>query len=230
MPAYFVTGTGTGIGKTFVTTALCQQLKEHRKEVFAIKPVITGWTDNPDNNDTLQILDALSLIPTPENIDKVTPWRYAAPLAPNMAAAKENKTIVFRDVVRFCKKAIKTYSNDERYLFIEGAGGIMSPLTNEKTYLDLMKVVGIPAIIVSGSYLGSISHTLTAVEVLKYHRIPLKHIIISESLDSDGPSLADMNQTLSHFLHRSVVYLPRLMKPQARFWTALLDLTNILED
>lgn len=228
MPAYFVTGTGTGIGKTFVTTALCQQLKEQRKDVFAIKPVLSGWNTNPETNDTLQILDALSLPPTPEHIDRVTPWRYLTPLAPNMAAAKEGKTVPYADIVAFCRRSVEQYGQGEQYLFIEGAGGVMSPLSHDKTFLDLMKELAIPVILVAGSYLGSISHTLTAVEALHGHQLLIKHVIISESLES-GPPLSDMDETLSRFLHRPIVYLPRLMKPQARFWTALLDLSTILE-
>ena len=231
MPAYFVTGTGTDIGKTFITTALCHQLKTHGKNVFAIKPVISGWNKDFKNpNDTLQILDSLSIPPTDEAIENVSPWRFKAPLAPNMAAEKEGKTIDFDAIVKFCKQSLDDYAKGEDdYLFIEGAGGVMSPLSNEHTYLDLMKEVDIPCIVVSGSYLGSISHTLTAVETLKQHNIAIKHVIISES-ENNGPSLSDMSKTLSRFLDRPIVYLPRLMKPQVRFWTALLDITNILEE
>lgn len=229
MPAYFVTATGTSIGKTFVTTALCQQLKEQKKNVFAIKPVITGWTEDETTNDTLLILDSLSLAPTKENIKAISPWQFKAPLAANLAAKQEGRTIVYEDVVDFCNATLnKHLRSPNHYLLIEGMGGIMSPLTHEKTFLDLMKALNIPVILVCGSYLGSISHTLTAVETLQCHNVPLKHIIISESEDSITP-LSDTSETLTHLLQRQVVYLPRLMKPQTRFWTALLDITNILD-
>lgn len=229
MPAYFVAGTGTGIGKTFVTTALCQQLKEQRKNVFAIKPVITGWTDDKNTNDTLLILDSLSIAPTKENIKTISPWQFATPMAANLAAKKEGRMIVFEEVVDFCQATLHKHMrgvND--YILIEGVGGIMSPLTNDKTFLDLIEAVGIPVILVCGSYLGSISHTLTAVEALTCHNVPIKHIIISESEDSNT-SLADTSETLTHLLQRQIVYLPRLMQPEARFWTALLDMVKILD-
>lgn len=230
MPAYFVTGTGTGIGKTFVTTALCQQLKEQRKHVFAIKPVITGWTDNIATNDTLLILESLSLTPTKENIKAVSPWQFTAPLAANLAAKKEGRAIIYEDVLNFCQASLHRHiRNTDDYLLIEGAGGIMSPLTDDKTFLDLMIDLNVPVILVCGSYLGSISHTLTAVKVLEHHNVPIKHIIISES-DGSNTSLSDTSETLTHLLKRQVVYLPRLMKPEARFWTALLDITKILDN
>lgn len=228
MPAYFITATGTDIGKTFVTTTLCQQLKEQQKKVFAIKPVITGWTEDETTNDTLLILDSLSLTPSKENIKAVSPWQFRAPLAANLAAKKEGKTIVFEDVVDFCNATMHRHLQAlDDYVLIEGAGGVMSPLTHDKTFLDLMKALNIPVMLICGSYLGSISHTLTAVQTLEHHNIPIKHIIISES-EGSNTSLADTSETLTHLLKRPVVYLPRLMKPQARFWTALLDITNIL--
>lgn len=229
MPAYFITGTGTGIGKTFVTTALCQQLKEQKKHVFAIKPIITGWTNDPETNDTLLIADCLSLTPSRKQVKAISPWQFKEPLAANLAAKKEGRQIVFEDVIDFCQASmLKHLQSGDHYILIEGAGGIMSPITDDKTYLDLMKALNIPVILVCGSYLGSISHTLTAVETLAHHDISIKNVIISESEESNT-SLSDTSKTLSHLLKRQVVYLPRLMKPQTRFWTALLDISNILE-
>ena len=88
MTTLFVTATGTDVGKTFVTVKLVAELRAARRSVLALKPVASGF--DPKNvaaTDTGVLLDALGLTATPANLDSVSPWRFAAPLSPDMAAA-----------------------------------------------------------------------------------------------------------------------------------------------
>jgi dethiobiotin synthetase len=143
--------------------------------------------------DTNKILKAMGREPSLEDIDIISPWRFSAPLSPDMAAALENSIINFKEVVSFCNHA-KDLSD---YLIIEGAGGVMTPINDSKTFLDLIEQVNIAAILVTGSYLGSISHTLTAITALESRNIIIDRIIINES--QDGVDIFETKKTLSNF-------------------------------
>lgn len=189
----FITSSGTGIGKTFVTCAMCRQLQNDGKKVAALKPVISGW-DGSDDMDTVQILNALGQSVTTQTIGQVSPWRFAAPLSPDMAASKEGRQVPFDEVLAFCQQP-----REVDHLLIEGVGGVMVPLTDNETTLDLMKALNVPAVLVVGSYLGSISHTLTAVNALQNASIHLHSIIISES-ENSGVGLNDTLHSLRNFI------------------------------
>lgn len=213
MSRYFITSTGTDIGKTLVTTALCWQLTQQGKSVTALKPVISGFKQNDPSSDTALILQSCGLPAEPQMMNTISPWQFSAPLAPALAAAREKKKLIFGDVVTFCREH---ESLNADVLLVEGAGGVMSPLTHSHTMLDLMQSLGWPAILVTGSYLGSISHTLTAVEALRVRGIALHALIISES-EHVSVSIEDTASLLEGFLPAEipVVKLPRLgVKPQ----------------
>lgn len=177
---YFITSSGTSIGKTLVTCSLAHQLRQAGKTVSALKPVISGYKADDMSSDTAQILQSLGQAINPVTIAAVSPWRFAAPLAPNIAAAKEGKKIDFLEVVNFC-----SLPRTSEITLIEGAGGIMSPLTNEHTMIDLMAALECKAILVVGDYLGSISHTLTAVEVIRTRGLRLQAIVVSEQIGNN---------------------------------------------
>jgi len=97
--SFFITGTGTEIGKTLVTTALCWQLKERGFNVTALKPVVSGFDADDMESDSALILKSCGLKPSEKMIKTISPWQFAAPLAPNMAASKEKK--IYRPLTRW---------------------------------------------------------------------------------------------------------------------------------
>ena len=158
MSALFVTGAGTEIGKTFIVTGLVRRLRRDGRAVHAIKPVVSGFRDIGEG-DTAEILGALGLDPGPRNIAAISPWRFAAPLSPDMAAAREGRAIDFDALVRFSREAQYETGNEAggeegRDLLIEGIGGVMVPLTATETVLDWITALGFPTLLVAGSYLG----------------------------------------------------------------------------
>ncbi len=206
MSSFFVTSSGTNIGKTHLCAALALSSKRHAIDIQIIKPVISGFEmAEAEASDSGILLKALGKDVTPENLDKISPWRFKAPLSPHMAAAKENLTLSLNEIVDFCNTAKK-----HDLTLIEGVGGIMVPLNTEHTVLDWIKVLNIPAIIVVGSYLGSISHSLTALAVLAHHNIHVAAIVVSES-DGSEVDLSDTITTLKQFNPTSapIVSLPR---------------------
>lgn len=186
MHRLFITSSGTAIGKTYVTCQLIKRLLSHNHTVRAIKPLISGWAE-PEPSDTHQILDALNLPATADTIDAVSPWRFDAPLSPDMAARLEHKTVDMKQLVDFCHLPTK-----EEITLIEGVGGVMVPLNEQETVLDWMEALMAPTIVVVGSYLGTLSHSLTALEALKSRNIPIHSIIVNESAEST----VDFNETI----------------------------------
>ncbi|MFP5469510.1 MAG: dethiobiotin synthase [Alphaproteobacteria bacterium] len=196
MKRYFITASGTEIGKTFVTSLLIRQLRAKEKSAAALKPLITGYTDETaPESDTRHLLDALGLPMNAQNIAAISPWRFEAPLAPNMAAQREGRQIDLKEVVNFCNAA---RNGGEDYLLIEGVGGVMVPLDDIYTVRDWIMILQMPALLVTGSYLGSISHTLTALEALQSRGIKVAGIVVSESPASPVP-LDETLETLSRF-------------------------------
>ena len=206
MTALFVTATGTGIGKTLVTCLLVRQLRTAGRRVRALKPVATGYTaETATDSDSAQILAALGEPPTDANIGAISPWRFAAPLSPDMAAEREGRTLDVAGIAAFCRAA----GAPRTILLIEGIGGVMVPLAGGQTVRDLIAAIGCPALLVVGSYLGTLSHTLTAVEALAGRGIPLAGIVVSESPESPVP-LAETVATVRRLVAPApVTGLPR---------------------
>lgn len=217
----FVTATGTGIGKTFVTAALCRQLRARGLRVAALKPVITGYgPETAAESDTALLLRALGEAATETAIARLSPWRYAAALAPDMAAAREGRPLDYDALLAFCR-AERAAAGD--VLLIEGVGGVMVPLTERATVLDWMADLGLPALVVTGSYLGTLSHSLTALEVLMRRGIALAGLVVSESAGSTVP-LDETAATLSRFLPG----LPIRLLPRLGPEDAAPDLTDLV--
>ena len=222
MRAFFVTASGTEVGKTVVACLLCRQLSAAGTRVRAVKPVITGFADDaPGGTDTALLLDAQGLDATPGAIAEASPWRFRAALSPDMAARREGRSIDFRQLVDFCR-GLRDEAGD--VLLIEGLGGVLVPLTDKETVADWIAALEVPALLVTGSYLGTLSHTLTAAEALKARGIPLAAVIVSESADSPVP-LAETVETLERFV-TPVLALPRLNDTEE--WRAAPDLTGAL--
>ncbi len=167
MPPVFVTATGTGLGKTFLTCALVRALRAAGQPVQALKPVASGIDpDAPEGGDTALLLEALGRRLTPDAMDAVSPWRFRAPLAPTMAARREGRSLDVDDVIAFCRRALAA-AGPQTWTVIEGVGGVMAPVDDRHTVLDWMAALDPRVVLVAGSYVGTISHTLTALEVLR---------------------------------------------------------------
>lgn len=208
MTAIFVTATGTDIGKTFVTAGLIRHYRKAGRAVDAIKPVMTGFSaEAAATSDAGVLLTALGRPVMIDAIERMAPWRFTAPLSPDMAAGQENRVIDFNRVVEFSRSAI---ASRRGLLLIEGIGGVMVPLDDRRTVLDWMSVLRIPVVLVAGTYVGTLSHTLTALEVVARRNVDIAAVVVNESVQS-AASLADTVATLQHFVGGlDIVGLPRL--------------------
>ncbi len=208
MTAVFITATGTDIGKTFVAAGLIRHLRGAGRAVDAIKPVVSGFdADAWQNSDPAALLAALGRPIASEEVERISPWRFKAPLSPHMAAQREGRAIAFPEVVEFCRRSM---AGRRGLLLIEGIGGIMVPLDEHRTVLDWMSVLRIPIILVAGSYVGTMSHTLTSLEVLVRRNLNVAAVVVSES-EASAASLEDTVATVQRFANSiDVVGISRL--------------------
>jgi dethiobiotin synthetase len=155
----FVSGIGTGIGKTMVSAVLVEKLKADYW-----KPIQSG---DLDKSDSFSIKNLIS-----NKDSKIHPetYRLSQPYSPHKSAAIDKLNID-------PQKIILPQTNNT--LIIEGAGGLMVPLTDRFLMIDLIKKLTAPVVLVSQNYLGSINHTLLSIEALKRYGIPIKGIIFN---------------------------------------------------
>ncbi len=213
MSRYFVTSVGTGIGKTFTTCALLHAAAAQGRPVWAYKPIISGW-DEGDDTDTARIIAANA---GRQSVAETSPWRFKAPLSPHRAAALEGGSIDFHALCDWSK----TQMQQPGLVLIEGVGGVMVPLDGQHTVLDWMQALAVPVILVTGSYLGAISHTLTALAVLKQARIPVAALVVNESVSSEI-SFAEAEAGLLPFVTNIPlrIFQRRVSSPEAAVETA----------
>jgi len=166
------------------------------RDVRVLKPVISGFTpEDFDESDSVRLLRALGQDATADAVAAISPWRFQAPLSPDMAAAREGRTVPFDDLVRFCRERVAGHDGDT---LIEGVGGVMVPLDETRTVLDWVAALELPALLVVGSYLGTLSHTLTALQALRVRGCAVAGVVVSESEDQPVP-LSETIATLRRF-------------------------------
>ncbi|HUB63120.1 MAG TPA: dethiobiotin synthase [Methylocella sp.] len=224
MSAVFITGTGTGVGKTFVTAGLIRSLQERKQPVNAMKPLVSGFDPRaPLGSDPAVLLEMLGREVNPDELQAISPWRFRAPLSPDMAARAEDKAIDFEAIVAFCNTAI---TETRGALLIEGIGGIMVPLDSRHTVLDLIIALHLPVILVAGSYLGTLSHVLCAQEVISRRALDLCAIVISETEGTPVPFEATL-ATLGNFTKVPLLGLRR-HGPSARNGAVFRQLATLI--
>lgn len=186
MSTYFITGTGTDIGKTWLACALLRHWRAEGRPVRAFKPVLSGFDmATAAASDAGQLLAAQGCPLDAAALDETAPWRFAAPLSPDMAAAREGQTIDFDALLDFTRDKLRGSASAEFFVTLfEGVGGVMVPLNARYTVRDWIAASGLPCVLVTGSYLGSLSHTLTALESLKKVGAGVAAIAVNESPDS----------------------------------------------
>jgi dethiobiotin synthetase len=203
--AIFITATGPDVGKTLVVAALIRHLRAMGHAVDAIKPIVSGYEPaQAAASDPGTLIAALGLPFSPESIERTSPWRFRAALSPDLAARLEGRNIDVDAVIAYCKAAIDRRSD---ILLIEGVGGIMEPLDQHRTVLDVMMALRLPLILVTGSYRGALSHTLTALDSLFRRDMSVLATIVSETAGSKV-ALDDIVAAISRFTE-PVIGLPR---------------------
>ncbi|MBM3904560.1 MAG: dethiobiotin synthase [Thaumarchaeota archaeon] len=190
MKSFFVTGTDTGIGKTVVTCALADALRSSGVDVGVMKPFATGVPQKDGfKSEDVKLLAQYSSVDDPESL--INPYFFPIPTSPYGAAKKLCKTI---DVDLVLSSYEKLQANHDVVL-VEGIGGILTPILKDYFVADLIKDLNLDALLVVGTKMGSVNHTLLAMNLCKKYGIHISGLIINQT-DSDGYDLQDLEEDL----------------------------------
>ncbi len=207
MAAFFVTGSGTDIGKTWASAALLRHWRLQGLVAGAVKPVATGYdSERPRDSDAAALLSALGRPVDAAAVEAMTPIRLAAPLSPDQAARREQAFISARSAAAACWPVLAAAKGP---VLIEGAGGVMTPLNENETMLDLALALGLPSIFLAGSYLGAISHALTGLEAMRGRGAPVALVLVNETPSSPVDLHETADSLKSHAHGAPVLAIPR---------------------
>ncbi len=165
---FFVTGTDTDAGKTFVSVALLNKAKQEGLSTAAVKPAAAGCEVTPDglrNGDALALMQAMTMALPYETVN---PEAVEPPIAPHIAAQEVGKYLSASQLSQQCRQVME---HDADITLIEGAGGWRVPLNNEETFADIPQLLDIPVILVVGMKLGCINHAVLTYEAIRHDRL-----------------------------------------------------------
>jgi len=178
----FITGTDTGVGKTIVTAGLVSLFIDEGLDVGVMKPIETGC---PKRNGRLIPRDAALLKAvsgSKDSLSLINPYRFSKPLAPLIAAEMDHKKIEFKKISSAYKRLRKRHD----LIFVEGAGGLLVPLTRKSTNLDLILKLNLPVIVVVGSRLGAVNHTLLTINWAREKGVKIIGLVINHLYPCPG--------------------------------------------
>ncbi|GCE48081.1 dethiobiotin synthetase [Thermosporothrix hazakensis] len=170
----FITGTDTGVGKTTISGMLAVTLRQQGMRVGVMKPVETGCQSDEDGlqpQDSL-LLRHLSRCHAPART--ITPYCYAEPLAPALAAERAGESISLDHLIA-CYRQLEA---EHDIVLIEGAGGLLVPLTGQATFLTLIERLDVPLLVVARNVLGVINHTALTIRVAR-QSVPVLGILLN---------------------------------------------------
>lgn len=186
----FITGTGTGVGKTVFAVLVTRHLRERGFHIAALKPICSGGRD-----DARLLRDAAGRILP---LDEVNPWHFRAPLSPLLAARKENKRVRLREVVAHIRRLGKPFE----VVIVEGAGGLLSPLGEDFDSRDLIKALGATPIIVCPNKLGAVNQVRLGVSALPRAVARQARIVLVNPARPDAASKTNVG-LLKEFVDRN---------------------------
>ncbi len=189
----FITGTDTGVGKTVVSAAVLLQRIEREQRVMYMKPVQTGCRQAggeriaPDPDYGLRLA---GITPAPEDRADICPYRLLMPASPHLAAAREDVTISIDRILESYERLQRRHA----FLVVEGAGGVLVPLNDSDTMLELMRRLALPVIIACRAGLGTLNHTLLTVRVLRDAGLDLAGLVLVQTTPEPWGDIEEDNR------------------------------------
>ena len=187
MRGLFITGTDTDVGKTWVTAAIARQLRADRLRPGVFKPACSGA--DRDESGELRWHDIEALGEAAAIIDRqlICPQTFEAPLAPPVAARLEGSSVSWQKMLDgVARWAGESDSPQTDLLLVEGVGGLVCPLTEDRSVADLAVALEFPLVIVARLGLGTINHTLLTIEAARSRGLRIAGVVLN-----DGQNLAE---------------------------------------
>lgn len=191
MEGYFVTGTGTGVGKTVVAAALARSLAASGRTVAVFKPAVSGL-DEPGEPDHELLRRAAG---SSQSDDEIAPYRFGPPVSPHLAAELAGKPI---EPARLLEAA-RVAADGADSLVCEGVGGLLVPLAGSPPYLvrDLAAELGLPLVVAALPGLGTINHTLLTIEAGRAAGLDLERVVLTPWPDEPGAVERSNRETIA---------------------------------
>jgi len=212
----FITGTGTGVGKTIVTAGLLRKLRRAGEDAVSMKPVQTG-AEREDGIFVAPDLhvhwEAAELVPPPDEHPLMAPYLYEPACSPHLAARSAGH---YPDIAHIKACAVLLLGRHS-FLLVEGAGGVLVPLDEEHTMRELMAALGFPVLLVALAGLGTINHTLLSLEALRHAGLNVRGVVLNEAVPEPDASIREDNRDTLERLGGLPVWGPI---PYNQSWTA----------
>jgi len=227
LKSFFITGTDTDVGKTYITAGLAVTFRKMGLDVGVMKPFAAGTAQKKGfKSEDINILSKSARVNDPENL--INPQFFKISASPYTAWKK----LKIKPKVSTILSSFKKLSKLHETILVEGMGGVMTPILKDYYITDLIKDMNIPALIVTRSKIGTVNHTIMTVKMCEKYKIPVKGIIINnfdagypiKQLTSDLqnltgvkvlgsiPFLKDLNSTSLYRIFKKNINLKPLLK------------------
>ncbi len=180
----FITGTGTDVGKTVITAGILRTLRVNGIDAVPMKPVQSGAPPYPNGlhpTDLHFSLDAAGLHPSDRELALMAPYIYEPACSPHLAGRLAGRLPDFSHI----QACVSNLQMRHQTVLVEGAGGVMVPVNESKTILDLMVLLGFPVVLVARNNLGTINHTLLSIQAIRLAGLDILGIVFNNSVPPD---------------------------------------------
>ena len=214
---YFFSGIDTGIGKTVAVGMMCRALQEEGRSWISVKMVQTGCDGFSEDLDAHRALAGVGRFPEDEE-GLTAPQIFKFPASPLLAAGLEGRTVDLKRIVA----SVETCAKRHEIVIVEGAGGLLVPLTEETLTADFVAQQGWPLILVASGRLGAINHILLSLEAVKARGISLAGIVMNDYPKADPLLFDDACKAVVRHLAKLGIVCPVMPSPDAisTIWTA----------
>ncbi len=216
MHGFFVTGTGTEVGKTVVAAVIARSLAAKGRKVAVFKPALTGLEDGGEPDHALLRRAAGS----EQSDEEIAPYRYQPPASPHLAAALAGETIEPERVVAAAHAAAASAD----VLVCEGIGGLLVPLAPGYLVRDFAAELAMPVVIAGSPGLGTINHTLLTIEAARAAELVVAAVVLTPWPNGPGPIEESNRETIAALGRVRVETLPALDLENPSSWPALAPL------
>ncbi len=186
---FFITGTDTDVGKTYVAARIAAQLHAQGIKVAPRKPIASGCIVQSDGS--LLSEDAFRLkqgSQSQESLELICPYQFEPALSPQTALAMANKVVTTEDLVHACQTPEKNFA------LVEGAGGFLSPLCTNGQNRDLAVALDLPVVLVVADKLGCLNHALLSIEAIQHSGLHLHAIVINQVKAGESGFAQDLSR------------------------------------